>query len=70
MAVEEEKRYEFAISARCVGEGEDAPKMFEANVVYHNMQYEDVVLVEKHLIGVFAGLQQYAEARIASLKKT
>jgi len=66
----DEKRYQFTLSAQCVGEGEDAPKMFNADVVYHNMKYEDVVLVEKHLLAVFTGLNQYAEARVTSLKKT
>jgi len=64
-----DKKYQFTLSAQCVVEGEDSPKMFNADVVYHNMSYEDVVLVEKHLIGVFTGLNQFAEARISSLKK-
>lgn len=63
-----DKRYQFTLSAQCVGEGEDAPKMFDATVTYHNMQYEDVVLVEKHLLQVFDGLNKYAEEK--ALKKS
>jgi len=65
----EEKRYEFKISASCNVEGEDSPKMFDANINYYNMKYEDVVLVEKHVLGVFQGLNQYAEEKEIPSKK-
>lgn len=63
-----DRRYQFTISAQCVVEGEDSPKMFDATVTYHNMGYDDVVLVEKHLIQSLDSLNKYAEEK--ALKKT
>lgn len=58
----EDKRYTFHIEAHVTGD--DDKEMFDAHVTYKNMKYDDVVLVEKHMIGMFEGLQQFAEARV------
>lgn len=65
----EEKRYEFSVSASCKVQGEDGPKMFDANIDYYNMKYEDVVLVEQHVLDVFKGLNEYAKNHEIPAKK-
>ena len=64
-----DKTYRFTISAECVVEGEDGTKMFDSNVVYHSMKYEDVVLVEKHLLTALQSLNQFAENKGKPAKK-
>jgi hypothetical protein len=63
----EEKRFTFNIQADVVGD--DGKEFFDAHVTYKNMKYEDVVLVEKAIIGMFGGLQQFAEAKVTESKK-
>jgi hypothetical protein len=59
-----DKTYRFTLRAECVVEGEDAPRMFDAEVTYHNMCYENVVVVEKHVIDMFNALNKFAEAKV------
>lgn len=63
----EEKKYKFRISAEVTGDDGDA--MFDANVTYQNMGYDDVCLVEGAIIKMFDGLNQYAIAKVTASKK-
>ena len=57
----EEKHYTFVIAAHVVGD--DGKDMFDAQVSYKNMGYDDVVLVEGALIKMLQGLNEFAELR-------
>lgn len=59
----DEKKYKFRISAEVTGD--DGATMFDANVTYQNMGYDDVCLVEGAIIKMFDGLNQYAIAKVA-----
>lgn len=58
-----DKKYNFKITAEVVDE--EGVEMFDANVTYKNMGYDDVVLVEKALIEMLSGLNKFAEAKIS-----
>lgn len=60
-----EKRYKATITMNVIVEGENAPKMFDSEITYHNMKYEDVVLVEGAVIQMLAGLNKFAETKKA-----
>lgn len=60
-----EKRYKATITMNVIVEGENAPKMFDSEVIYYNMKYEDVVLVEGAVIQMLAGLNKFAETKKA-----
>lgn len=53
-----DKKYQFVLTAHVVGD--DGVEMFDANITYKNMKYDDVVLVEGALIKMMDGLNQYA----------
>jgi len=42
-------------------EGAEETKVFNSDLVYDNLGYEDVVLLEKALIGALSGLAKHAE---------
>ena len=56
-----DKTYTFTITAHVTGD--DDKEMFDSQVVYKNMRYEDVVLVEGAIIKMLEGLNQYAEQK-------
>lgn len=62
-----DKKYTFTITAKCVGD--DGLEMFDSNVTYKNMGYEDVVLVEGAIIKMLDGLNKFAETRAKPNKK-
>ena len=57
-----DKKYQFEITARVVGD--DGVEMFDSNITYKNMKYDDVVLVEGALIKMMDGLNQYASLQV------
>ena len=59
--IKAEKKYSFTITAKCVGD--DGAEMFDSNVTYKNMSYDDVTLVEGALIQALDGLNQFAKNR-------
>lgn len=58
---DEEKSYTVKIHAEA--SGSDGKAMFTSEVVYENMHYQDVVMVEGALIGVLDSLQKFAKDR-------
>jgi len=56
-----DKRYTFTLTAAVVGD--DGKEMFDANIAYKNMGYDDVVLVEGAMVKMLQGLNDYAELR-------
>lgn len=57
----EEKRYTFTLTANVVGD--DGKEMFDANITYKNMKYDDVVLVEGAMVKMLQGLNEFAELK-------
>jgi len=58
----EGKKYTFTMSASVVDT--DGNEMFDANVTYKNMGYDDVVLVEGAYLQCFVNLNEYAKNKI------
>ena len=56
-----DKTYTFTLTASVVGN--DDKEMFDANITYKNMKYDDVVLVEGALVKMMEGLNQFAELK-------
>jgi len=56
-----EKIYQFRITAEVVDQNGD--RMFDAHVTYENMDYGNVVVVEKAIVGMLEHLSQFGEEK-------
>ena len=61
-----DKIYTFTLTAKCVGD--DGKEMFDSQMVYKNMKYDDVVLIEGAMVKMLEGLNQFAEQKAKGKK--